>query len=142
MVTQISVFLPNRPNQLSKLTKLLMEVDVNIRALTISETADYGIVRMIVSDPTKAQNVLQGEFLIDQTDVIAVELKDKPGGLHEIADVLGAANINIEYLYAFVAKQQNAILIIRVENQMRGKAIDVLESKAIKIYSAEEIYAL
>nr|MDO8111824.1 ACT domain-containing protein [Candidatus Sigynarchaeota archaeon] len=142
MVTQISVFIPNRPNQLAKVTSILMKEKVNIRALTVSETADYGILRMIVSDPDKAQKALQDSFLVDQTDVIACELKDKPGGLHEIATILGAANVNIEYLYAFVGKSNQAILILRVENQMRSKAIDVLESKSIKIYDPDEIYNL
>jgi hypothetical protein len=148
MVTQISIFLPNRANQLSKVTGILMKEKVNIRALTVSETADYGILRMIVSDPDKAQKALQGSFLVDQTDVIACALKDSPGGLHEIATILGENGVNIEYLYAFVGKAAQsgkaaqAILILRVENQMRSKAIDVLETKQIKIYDPEEIYSL
>nr|MDO8115642.1 ACT domain-containing protein [Candidatus Sigynarchaeota archaeon] len=142
MVTQISVFLPNRPNQLSKVTQILMKERINIRALTVSETADYGILRMIVSDPEKAQKVLQGSFLVDQTDVIACELKDKPGGLYEIAKILGDASINIEYLYAFVGKSAQAILILRVENQMQAKAIDVLVGNNITIFPPEQIYGL
>lgn len=141
MVTQISVFLPNRPRQLSKVTKLLMEAKINIRALTVSETADYGILRMIVSDPDKTKKVLQEDFLVDETDVIAVELQDKPGGLNQIANILGNSNINIEYLYAYVGKSEGAVLIIRVENQMRSKAIDALEGKNIRIFTAEDIYA-
>ncbi|MEX2726060.1 MAG: ACT domain-containing protein [Candidatus Sigynarchaeum springense] len=142
MVTQISIFLPNRPNQLAKVTGLLMKEKVNIRALTVSETSDYGILRMIVSDPDKAQKILQGSFLVDQTDVIACALKDSPGGLHEIATVLGDNDVNIEYLYAFVGKVNQAILILRVENKMRSKAIDVLEAHKIKIFDPEEIYSL
>ncbi len=142
MVTQISIFLPNRPNQLAKVTGILMKEKVNIRALTVSETSDYGILRMIVSDPDKAQKVLQGSFLVDQTDVIACTLKDSPGGLHEIATILGDNGVNIEYLYAFVGKANQAVLILRVENLMRSKAIDVLEMNKIKIYDPEEIYSL
>ncbi len=142
MVTQISIFLPNRANQLAKVTSILMKEKVNIRALTVSETSDYGILRMIVSDPDKAQKALQGSFLVDQTDVIACALKDTPGGLHEIATILGESGVNIEYLYAFVGKAAQAILILRVENQMRSKAIDVLEAKKIKIYDPEEIYSM
>ncbi len=142
MVTQISVFLPNRPNQLSKVTQILMKESINIRALTVSETSDYGILRMIVSDPEKAQKVLQGSFLVDQTDVIACELKDKPGGLYEIAKILGEAGINIEYLYAFVGKSAQAILVLRVENQMQAKAIDALEANNIAIFPPEQIYGL
>ncbi|MHA1681893.1 MAG: ACT domain-containing protein [Promethearchaeota archaeon] len=142
MVTQISVFLPNRPNQLSKVTKILMDSGINIRALTVSESADFGILRMIVSDPDKAVKALQGTFLVDETDVIAVELQDQPGGLNQIAEILGSASINIEYLYAFVGKSKVAILIVRVENHMRSKAIDVLEGKNIKIYSADVLYSI
>nr|MDO8085320.1 ACT domain-containing protein [Candidatus Sigynarchaeum springense] len=142
MVTQISIFIPNRPNQLAKVTGILMKEKVNIRALTVSETSDYGILRMIVSDPDKAQKVLQSSFLVDQTDVIACALKDSPGGLHEIATILGENGVNIEYLYAFVGKANQAILILRVENKMRSKAIDVLEAKKIKIFDPEEIYSL
>ncbi|MBN2152981.1 MAG: ACT domain-containing protein [Candidatus Lokiarchaeota archaeon] len=142
MVTQISIFLPNRPNQLAKVTGILMKEKVNIRALTVSETSDYGILRMIVSDPDKAQKVLQGSFLVDQTDVIACALKDAPGGLNEIATVLGDSGVNIEYLYAFVGKATQAVLILRVENQMRSKAIDVLGNAGVRIYDPEEIYSM
>ncbi|HME54262.1 MAG TPA: ACT domain-containing protein [Candidatus Lokiarchaeia archaeon] len=142
MVMQISVFVPNKAGQLAKITGILMEAGVNIRALTVSETSDYGILRMIVSDPEKAQEALQGNFLVDQTDVIACEMKDEPGSLHEIASVLGDAGINIEYLYAFVGKSDQAILILRIENKMRSKAIDVLAGASIKIYDSEEIYTM
>lgn len=142
MVTQISVFLPNRAGQLAKVTEILMREHVNIRALTVSETSDYGILRMIVSDPGKATKALHGSFLVDETDVIACELKDKPGGLNEIANVLGQAGINIEYLYAFVGKASQAVLILRVENQMQAGAIDALERANITIFPPEQIYGL
>jgi hypothetical protein len=142
MVMQISVFVPNRAGELGKVTGILMEAGVNIRALTVSETSDYGILRMIVSDPDKAQEALQGNFLVDQTDVIACEMKDEPGSLHEIASVLGDAGVNIEYLYAFIGKSDQAILILRIENKMRSKAIDVLAAANIRIYEPEEIYGM
>ncbi|MHA1370502.1 MAG: ACT domain-containing protein [Promethearchaeota archaeon] len=144
MVTQISVFLPNKPNQLSKVTDALMNAEINIRALTVSETADYGILRMIVSDPEKAlEHLRKNNFLVDQTDVLAVELKDKPGGLNEIAKLLGESEINIEYLYAYLSRAKDqAILILRVNDKIRSKTIDILESNKIKIFSPEEIYGL
>lgn len=142
MVVQISIFLPNRPKQLVKVTDALMKAEVNIRALTISETADFGLLRIIVSDPEKAKKALQGEFLVEETDVIAVQLVDKPGGLNDIAKALGNAEINIEYMYAFLGKGEQAVLILRVENKMRSKAIDVLEGKNMKIFSSDEIYSL
>jgi hypothetical protein len=97
---------------------------------------------MIVSDPDKAQESLRESFLVDQTDVIACEMKDTPGSLHDIATVLGEAGINIEYLYAFVGKSEQAILILRIENQARSKAIDVLGAANIRIYDPEEIYGM
>lgn len=142
MVMQISVFVPNKAGQLARITSILGEAGVNIRALTVSETSDYGILRMIVSDPDKAQEALRDSFLVDQTDVIACEMKDEPGALHEIAMALGDAGINIEYLYAFVGKSDQAILILRIENKMRSKAIDVLSAANIRIYEPEEIYGM
>lgn len=142
MVMQISVFVPNKAGELAKVTGILMEASVNIRALTVSETSDYGILRMIVSNPDKAQEALQGIFLVDQTDVIACEMKDEPGSLHEIASILGDAGVNIEYLYAFIGKSDQAILILRIENKMRAKAIDVLSEANIRIYDPEEIYGM
>lgn len=139
---QISVFVPNKAGELAKVTGILMEASVNIRALTVSETSDYGILRMIVSNPDKAQEALQGIFLVDQTDVIACEMKDEPGSLHEIASILGDAGVNIEYLYAFIGKSDQAILILRIENKMRAKAIDVLSEANIRIYDPEEIYGM
>jgi hypothetical protein len=142
MVTQISVFLKNQAGQLALVTDLLGQAGINIRALTVSESADYGILRMIVSDPENAVNVLKENFLVDSTEVIACELQDKPGSLHEIAVELGGANINIEYLYAFVGRANEAILILRVENNMQSQAIEILQAKEIRIYSPEELYAL
>jgi len=142
MVMQISIFVPNKAGQLAKVTGILMEAGVNIRALTVSETSDYGILRMIVSDPDKAQEALRDSFLVDQTDVIACEMKDEPGALHEIATALGDAGVNIEYLYAFVGKSNEAILILRIENKMRSKAIDVLGAANIRIYEPAEIYGM
>jgi hypothetical protein len=142
MVTQISVFVKNQAGQLARITELLGQAEINIRALTVSESADYGVLRIIVSDPDKAAEVLKEEFLVDLTDVIACELQDKPGSLHEIAAALGHATINIEYLYAFVTRSNEAVLILRVENGMQDRAIKMLEAKQIHIYTLEELYAL
>ena len=142
MVMQISVFVPNKAGQLAKITGILMDAGINIRALTVSETSDYGILRMIVSDPDKTQEALRDTFLVDQTDVIACEMKDEPGALHEISTVLGDAGVNIEYLYAFLGKSGQAILILRIENKMRSRAIDVLGAANIRIYDPEEIYGM
>lgn len=138
MVKQISVFLQNRPGTLANLTKILLDKNINMRALTVADTADYGIIRMIVDDPEKTLKVLKDhEYLVSETDVIAVEAMDKPGGLYEIATVLGERNVNIEYLYTTL-KQGKAIMIIRVSDV--EEATEALRNGGFKLVSEKELY--
>lgn len=138
MVKQISVFLQNRPGTLSNLTKILLDKNINMRALTVADTADYGIIRMIVDDPEKTIKVLKDhEYLVSETDVVAVEAKDKPGGLYEIATVMGEKNVNIEYLYTTL-KQGKAIMIIRVSDI--EAATEALRNGGFKLVSEKELY--
>ncbi|MFB0562536.1 MAG: ACT domain-containing protein [Candidatus Lokiarchaeia archaeon] len=138
MVKQISVFLQNRPGTLANLTKILLDKNINMRALTVADTADYGIIRMIVDDPEKTLKVLKdNEYLVSETDVIAVEAMDKPGGLCEIATVLGEKNVNIEYLYTTL-KQGKAIMIIRVSDV--EEATEALKNGGFKLVSEKELY--
>ncbi|GAG77112.1 unnamed protein product, partial [marine sediment metagenome] len=100
MLKQISIFLPNQPGVLAKFTKILMDKQINMRAITVAETADYGILRIVVDKTDKAVEILKKEnYLLSLTDVIAVNIPDKPGALHEIAEFLGNNNVNIEYIY-------------------------------------------
>ncbi len=138
MVKQISVFLQNRPGTLANLTKILLDKNINMRALTVADTADYGIIRMIVDDPEKTLKVLKDhEYLVSETDVIAVEAMDKPGGLYEIATVLGEKNVNIEYLYTTL-KQGKAVMIIRVSDV--EEATEALKNGGFKLVSEKELY--
>lgn len=138
MVKQISVFLQNRPGTLSNLTKILLDKNINMRALTVADTADYGIIRMIVDDPEKTIKVLKDhEYLVSETDVVAVEAKDKPGGLYEIATAMGEKNVNIEYLYTTL-KQGKAIMIIRVSDI--EAATEALRNGGFKLVSEKELY--
>ena len=142
LVTQLSIFARNRPGELVKVTKVLAENGIQIRALTVAETADFGILRVIVDKPDKAAEVLtEKNILVGKTEILAVKMDDKPGGLNQIAEILGSANVNIEYLYAF-AKASDAILLIQVSPNHMDNAIKVLSENKIKIYEPNEIYSL
>ena len=117
-IKQISIFMENKPGRMARVAKTLSDADVNIRALTIAEAGDFGVIRMVVDDTEKGYRVLRdGGFTVSETDVLAVEIKDTPGGLYEIVDTLGKNNINMDYAYAFVtAKAERAMLILRVDD--------------------------
>ncbi len=127
MLKQISVFLPNHPGILAKFTEVLLEKKINMRAISVADTADYGILRIIVDKVDECIKVLKADnYLVSVTDVIAVKVPDKPGGLYEIAKILGEANVNIEYLYSTM-KQDEAIIILRIDDI--NKAVAILKSK-------------
>ncbi len=131
MIKQISVFLTNQPGMLSKLTKTLMDKKINIRAMTVAETSDYGILRIIVDKFEDCVKVLKEDnYLISETDVLGVEIPDKPGALHEIAKNLGDNGVNIEYLYSTLVKTE-ALIILRVDNN--EKATKILKTKGFKM---------
>lgn len=119
--------------------KTLSDAGVNIRALTIAEAGDFGIIRMVVDDTERGYRVLRDKgFTVSETDVLAVELKDVPGGLYEVANTLGMNNINVDYAYAFVtAKAERAMLILRVDDIKR--AAHVLSEAGVRIATREEI---
>ncbi|MBN1524713.1 MAG: ACT domain-containing protein [Spirochaetales bacterium] len=134
-IKQIAVFLENKKGRLAEVTRVLSEAGVNIRALSLADTADFGILRLIVNDTEKALAALKiKEFVAQVNEVIAVEIEDKPGGLSKILDVFEKENINIEYMYAFVEKHvDNAIVIFRTDEHQ--KMIDVLGKHKIGIVS-------
>ncbi|MBI4812844.1 MAG: ACT domain-containing protein [Methanobacterium sp.] len=139
---QISVFLENRKGRLWKAINILSGAGVNIRALSIADTSEFGILRMIVPDPDVAQKILEeNNFVVKVNEVIAVEVLDEPGGLDDLLSVLNKADINVEYLYAFVEKKSDkAIVVIRTEDVDAG--INALEEGGINIVSADEINLL
>ena len=138
-IKQISLFVENRPGRMSKVSKTLSDAGVNIRAMTIAEAGDFGVIRMVVDNPDKGYKVLHDSgFTVSVTDVLAVEMKDTPGGLYEIVDTLGINKINVDYAYAFVtAKAERAMLILRVDDLPRAK--QALSSKGVKIATKDEI---
>ncbi len=141
-VEQISVFLENKAGRLAEVARILGEAGVNIRALSLADTTDFGILRLIVNDRQKAKQVLKDAgFTVGITEVIAVEVADEPGGLARILVPLSENGINVEYMYAFVEKSSNkAVLIFKFENL--EKAIDVLKENGITILPGEKVYNL
>ncbi|MBN2160955.1 MAG: ACT domain-containing protein [Spirochaetes bacterium] len=117
-VTQLSVFMENKPGHLQGVLKTLADANINIVTLTIAETSDFGILRMIVNDPDKAKKVLQeNRITCSVTDVLAVELDDKPGSLFKAIDTFTKNRLNIEYMYAFTEKRgDKAVMIFRFDN--------------------------
>ena len=138
-IKQISIFMENKPGRMARVAKALADANVNIRALTIAEAGDFGIVRMVVDDTDRGYKVLREEgFTVSETDVLAVAIKDSPGGLFEIANSLGMNNINVEYAYAFVtAKAERAMLILRVDD-LSG-ATRVLGEADVRVATKAEI---
>jgi len=141
-VEQISVFLENKPGALEHVTRVLKDENINIRTLSLADTTDFGILRLIVNDVGTANRVLkENGFSVSRTTVVAVEVPDRPGGLHSILGVILANHINIEYLYAFVEKSgQNAVIIFRFDDA--DAAIKVLLSNKLTVIPGEKIYAL
>ena len=141
-VKQISIFIENRSGRLSEVAGVLGEKSINIRALSLADTSDYGILRLIVDRPDEALDVLKNaNFTLSETDVIAVEVSDSPGGLSKVLNILGDAGINVEYMYAFVEKSSdNAVMIFRIED-IEG-AIKVLSDNNVTILSHEEVTQL
>ena len=115
-IPQISVFLENRAGQLADITRILAEAQVNMRALSIAETTDYGVLRLIVDDAPKASSVLLGEgFILTMTPVVGVAVPDRPGGLGQVLSVISQAGIDVEYMYSvFGQKDGEAFMIFRV----------------------------
>jgi len=139
-VEQISVFLENKPGSLEHATRVMRDASINIRTLSLAETVDFGILRLIVNDVEKANTVLKDAgFRVSKTVVVAVEVPDKPGGLHSIMEVLSKESINVEYLYAFVEKSgQNAVIIFRFDAP--EKAIEVLLANKFTVVPGAQLY--
>ena len=141
-VEQISVFLENKAGRLAEVTRILGESGVNIRALSLADTTDFGILRLIVDQYDLAREVLKSKgFTVGKTEVVAIEVPDRPGGLASVLAILAQAGINVEYMYAFVQHSgKNAVIIFRFDNL--DEAISFLQKEGIHIYQGEEVYRL
>lgn len=141
MIKQISVFLENKSGRLVRIAQVLGEAGINIRGLSIADTSDFGILRMIVDQPDKAITELKEKgIMATVTEVIAMEIPDTPGGLAKVLAYMTDAGINIEYLYSFIEKPTtNAIIMMRVEQI--EKALEVLKKNNVPIVGGDRIYS-
>ena len=142
LVKQISVFLENKSGRLAEVTKTLSSNKIDIRALYIADTTEYGILRMIVDKPDAAMELLKkAGFTVSTTNVIAIAVADTPGTLDDALEILSANRISVEYLYAFVGRaSSDAIVVIRVEDP--ETAIHALEAENIRVIGSKEVYGL
>lgn len=141
-VEQISIFIENKSGRLAEITRILGIAEINIRALSLADTTDFGILRLIVNDATKASSTLkENGFTVSKTEVVAVEVPDRPGGLYAILQVLDKEAINVEYMYAFVERSGgNAVIIFRFDET--DKALAVLKSQNFNILKGNQLYDL
>lgn len=137
-INQLSVFVENKPGKLLEIVKSLADAKINIRAMSIADTKDFGILRLIVSDTDKAKEILSSDCVVTVTPVIAAEMSDKAGSLSSILEDFGYENINIEYMYAFTASTAlGAYVVLRVDDNdaaervLKSKGISVLDNAAI-----------
>ena len=138
-IHQISVFLENRAGQLAELTKMLADNQVDIRAISIAETTDYGLARMIVDDCQKASNVLlECGAVLSMTPVWAVEVPDQPAGLAALLAVLAENEVSVEYMYSlFTHKEGMAYMVLRIHDE--AKFVAAMEKNGMKIMSADQL---
>lgn len=139
---QISIFLENRAGRLSDVTGILAGAGVNIRALALADTSDFGVLRLIVDNNATAEKALKdGGFTVRKTKVVAVGVDDRPGGLHNILDILKKNDINVEYMYAFVQQSGNkAIMIFKFDHP--EQAISTLEKNSVTVINGDALYKL
>ena len=141
-VEQISIFLENKPGRLVEVTRILEEGQINIRALALADTSEFGILRVIVNDNQAAQRLLKDHgYTVGVNEVVAVEVEDRPGGLARILEVIENADANIEYMYAFVRQSgQNAVLIFRFDDIRAASA--VLKLEGVRVIDGKDLYAM
>ncbi len=142
MIKQISVFVENKKGRLAKITDVLGQGGIDLIALSIADTTNFGIMRCIVNEPDKALSLLKNHgFTASTTDVIVAEVTDKPGGLAAVLKLLDSADISVEYLYSFVrTPNENALILFRVEDI--ETAVKVLTDGGVRLISEPDVYRI
>lgn len=137
-IKQLSVFVENKAGKLKEITDIIASADIDIRAMSIADTKEFGILRVIVNDIDRAKQFLEDDGLVlSVTDVLGIRLEDRPGGLASIMGTLSEIGVNIEYMYAFLTRTENAYLVVRVADaETTGQA---LEAKGIILLTDEDI---
>ena len=141
-VRQISVFMENKVGPLAEITTLLAQHQINMRALSVAETQDFGILRIIVEEPEKAEQVLKdNQIIFRESSVLAVLMEDRPGSMAAVVDLLAQAGIPVEYAYAFITRQaDNACLILKVKEDEAAETL--LEKEGVRSLSEQELNTL
>lgn len=139
---QVSVFMENRKGRLAEVTRLLSDEGINIRAMALADMPDVGVLRLIVSDRDRCLRVLRDRgFVAQETDVIAVEIPDRPGGLHRVIDAIDRADLSIEYMYSFFRKDSDvAIGVFKIDEAVR--AVETLAANGIAVLSGDAVEKL
>lgn len=139
-IKQVSIFLENKPGHLNHACKVIADAGINLVTLSLSDTDQFGILRVIVKEWSEAEKILlEAGFVVKVTDVIAAEVEDQPGGLHTILDVIENSDINIEYMYAYTVKINNkAVLMFRFDDA--DQALTILKNAGIKIISSSDLF--
>jgi hypothetical protein len=139
-IEQIAIFIENKPGHLQTICRTLADAGVNILTLSLADTQQYGILRLLTDNPAKAREALaDAGFVVNSTEVLAVEVDDRPGGLLRILDVISGSGINIEYMYAFTFhSEERAVMVFRFDKPDR--AIELFQSKEIKVLPNIELF--
>lgn len=138
-IRQLSIFIENKKGRLAKIAKIISSAGIDIRAISVADTSGFGILRIIVDDPDRAKNVLQkSNIIVSVTNVIAVEIKDKPGEFYRVMSILSDNDIGVEYMYAFISREKNkAFIILKIENE--DKAVEVLKDNDVCLLNKNQI---
>ena len=141
-IEQLSIFLENKAGRLAEVTDVLASANINIRALSLADTSDFGILRLIVNDHETAKSALKNAgFTVGLTSVVAVEVPHVPGGLNSFLQLLGKKGVNVEYMYAFVHQcEKSAVIIFRFDRT--DQAIELLQQHNITIIPGEKLYSI
>ncbi|MDR2075815.1 MAG: amino acid-binding protein [Desulfovibrio sp.] len=138
---QISVFLENKAGRMAEVTGILAGAGVDIKALSLADTSEFGILRLVVDQKEKARESLKARgFTVTRTPVTAVEIKNEPGGLHKVLKILGSGGINVEYMYGFPCPTADAIMIFRFDRT--EQAVELLQNHQVRIFSEKDLLLL
>ena len=139
-LTQLSVFLENKPGRLSEPCRILADAGINILTLSLADTQQFGILRLVIQDWQKAKDILEkAGFVVNVTEMVAIEVEDRPGGLQDVLKVIEKNAINVEYMYAFTFKKEDkAIIVFRFEDP--DQAIAQLSRGGVKVLEGVELY--
>ena len=140
IIKQLSIFLEDKTGRLTEITKVLSENEINMTAFCLADAAEYGILRLVVNKPDFALKILKGKgFSVNTSDVLALIVPNKPGGLHRALDILSTHKVSIDYMYAF-ALENTASVIIRPSSII--DAINVLQSNELELLRASQVYKI